>query len=298
MSELFSVILDSFFMLILAYGFGFLYYGLYRNISARIHGRFGPSLAQSFIDSVKLFSKETSIGFGWMFYLGPIIMATGAIMTVLFIPFLTTQEYLIGFSQYGNLIIILYLMVLGPLGNALGIGSNGNPFGIMGVTRGLTRLIGLELPFYIAVIGLMIANESASINTIIQNQSNQMNIISHPLLFIASFISFLGFMGKSPFDIVGAPQDVYSGPASEFSGKFFALALSQSAIFTFAKLLLMVNLFLGGAENLMMLVIKTFILFISTVFIGEVYARFTTIQSVEFLIRVPTLIGIIGLYYV
>ena len=293
-----NLILDSFFMLLLAYIFGFLYYGLYRNISARVHGRFGPSLAQSFIDSIKLFSKDNSTNFGWMFYAGPIIMASGATMTLLFIPFLTTPDYLVGFSQYGNLIVILYLMVLGPLGNALGIGSNGNPFGVMGVTRGLTRLIGLELPFYIAVIGLMIANESTSIAQIVSNQSTQINLITHPLLFIAAFISFLGFMGKSPFDVVGAPQEVYSGPASEFSGKFFALALSQSAIFSFAKLLLMVNLFMGGAESLIMLVVKTFILFISAVFVGNVYARFTTIQSVEFLVRVPTIIGIVGLYYV
>jgi NADH-quinone oxidoreductase subunit H len=292
------MILDSLFMLLLAYFFGFLYYGLYRNISARVHGRFGPSLAQSFIDSIKLFNKSSSTTFGWMFYIAPIIMASGATMTVLFIPFLSNSSSLIGFSQYGNLIIILYLMVLGPLGNALGIGSNENPFGVMGVTRGLTRLIGLELPFYIAVIGLMLANESASISDIVLNQSEQMNIITHPLLFIAAFISFLGFMGKSPFDVVGAPQEVYSGPASEFSGKFFALALSQSAIFSFAKLLLMVNLFLGGAESLLMLVVKTFILFISAIFVGNVYGRFTTIQSVEFLVRVPTIIGIVGLYYV
>ncbi|MEA1913848.1 MAG: complex I subunit 1 family protein [Campylobacterota bacterium] len=290
--------IDSIMMLILAYGFGFLYYGLYRNISARVHGRFGPSLLQSFYDSIKLFLKDNSTNFGWMFYAGPIIMATGAMMTVLFIPYLNNSDSLVGLSQYGNLILILYLMVLGPLGNALGIGSNGNPFGVMGITRGLTRLIGLELPFYIAVIGLMIANETADIKVIMENQSEVYNIFTHPLLFVAAFISFLGFMGKSPFDVVGAPQEVYSGPASEFSGKFLGLALSQSAIFSFAKLLLMVNLFLGGANSLMDLVLKTFILFLAAVFIGNVYARFTTVQSVEFLIRVPTLIGLIGLLWV
>ena len=110
--------------------------------------------------------------------------------------------------------------------------------------------------------------------------------------------SFIGMMGQSPFDVVGAPVEVYSGPASEFSGKFLALALSQSAIFSFAKLLLMVNLFLGGATSLIDLVIKTFILFLAAVFIGNVYARFTTIQSVEFLVRVPTVIGLVGLYFV
>jgi len=290
--------LDILFMLILAYFFGFLYYGLYRNISARVHGRFGPSIAQSFYDSIKLFTKDNTTNFGWMFYAGIIFMATGAIMTVLFIPYLNNSKYLVGFSQYGNLIVILYLMVLGPLGNAMGIGSNGNPFGAMGITRGLTRLIGLELPFYIAVIGLMIANQTADISTIMTNQSQTWNIFAHPLLFIGAFISFLGFMGKSPFDVVGAPQEVYSGPASEFSGKFFGLALSQSAIFSFAKLLLMVDLFLGGASNLLDLVIKTFILFIVAVFVGNVYARFTTVQSVEFLVRVPSLIALVGLFFV
>ena len=290
--------LDVIYMLILAYFFGFLYYGLYRNISARVHGRFGPSIAQSFYDSIKLFLKDTTINFGWAFYGGIVIMATGAVTTVLFIPYLNNSNSLTGFSSYGNLIVVLYLMVLGPLGNAIGIGSNGNPFGAMGITRGLTRLIGLELPFYIASIGIMIASQSADITTIMHNQAQTWNIFSHPLLFIGAFISFLGFMGKSPFDVVGAPQEVYSGPATEFSGKFFALALSQSAIFSFAKLLLMVDLFLGGASNLLELVIKTFILFIMAVFVGNVYARFTTIQSVEFLIRIPTIIALVGLFFI
>jgi len=289
---------DLLIMLVMAYGFGFLYYGLYRNISARVHGRFGPSLGQSFYDSIKLFSKHTSTDFGWMFFAGPIIMASGAIMTVLFIPYFNHGEWLIGLSPYGNLIVVLYFMVLGPLGNALGVGSHGNPFGAMGITRGLTRLLGLEMPFYIAVVGLMIANESADISTIMANQTETYNIIAHPLLFIAAFISFLGFLGKSPFDVVGAPQEVYSGPAVEFGGKFLALALSQSAIFSFAKLLLMVDLFLGGADSLWDLILKTFVLFVASVFVGNVYGRFTTAQSVDFLLKVPTMIAIVGLVFV
>lgn len=292
------MILDIVLMLFLAYFFGFLYYGLYRNISARVHGRFGPSLAQSFFDSMKLFFKKNSTSFGWMFYLGPIIMATGSVMSVLFLPFLSGTDFLSGLSSYGNLFVILYLMVLGPLGNALGVGSNGNPFGVMGVSRGLIRLIGLELPFYVAVIGLMLACGSADISVIVAKQSEGMHIFVHPLLFIAAFISFLGFMGKSPFDVVGAPQEVYSGPATEMSGKFFALALTQSALFSFAKLLLMVNLFFGGAATLFELFLKTFVLFLAAVFVGNVYARFTTVKSVEFLIRFPLFIGLLGLLFV
>lgn len=289
------MLLDIFVMLLMAYGFGFLYYGLYRNITARVHGRFGPSIAQSFWDSIKLLTRRTSTSFGWMFAAGVVIMASGAVMTVLFIPYFNHGDRLMGLSPYGNLIVVLYFMVLGPLGNALGVGSSGNPFGAMGVTRGLTRLLGLEMPFYVAVIGLMIAHGSADISTIMAQQSGTINLVAHPLLFIAAFVSFLGFLGKSPFDVVGAPPEVYSGPAVEFGGKFLGLALSQSAIFSFAKLLLMVDLFWGGASDIWELIYKTFVFFLVAVFIGNVYGRFTTAQSVDFLLKIPTVIAIIGL---
>ena len=290
------MILQLILLIMLAYAVGFIYYGLYRNITARIQGRYGPTIYQSFYDSIKLFSKENSVSYGWMFYLGPIIMATGAVLTLIMVPLFSDGEYLRSITSSGNLFILLYVMVLGPLGNALAVGTGGNPFGVMGVTRGLTRLLGLELPFYIAIVALIIANGSSDIVDIMHNQaSNGLNVINHPFLFIAAMISMVGFMGASPFDIPGAPQEVYSGPATEFSGKFLALLMSQSSIFGFAKLVLIVDLFLGGADNLVMLVLKTLVIFVSIIFIGVVYGRYKVDQAVDFLMKIPTLIGLIGL---
>jgi NADH-quinone oxidoreductase subunit H len=102
-------------------------------------------------------------------------------------------------------------------------------------------------------------------------------------------------MGGSPFDVVGAPVEVYSGPAAEFSGKFLALLMSQSSIMSFAKLVLMVNLFLGGAGGFIELLVKTFILFIFVIAFGSIYGRFKTPQSVDFLVKVPTAIAVAGL---
>jgi NADH-quinone oxidoreductase subunit H len=290
------ILLESFLLIALAYSVGFIYYGLYRNITARIQGRYGPTIYQSFYDSIKLFGKNESISYGWMFYLGPIIMATGAVMSLFMIPLFSNSDFLSQVYSKSNLFILLYIMVLGPLGNALAVGVGGNPFGVMGVTRGLTRLIGLELPFYIAIVALIISNNTSSISDIISVQStNGMNALRYPCLFIASMVSMVGFMGASPFDIPGAPQEVYSGPVSEFSGKFLGLLMSQSAIFSFAKLLLITDLFLGGAENLLMLVVKTFIIFITIVFIGTVYGRYKVEQAVDFLMKIPTFIALCGL---
>ncbi len=290
------MILQLILLIMLAYSVGFIYYGLYRNITARIQGRYGPTIYQSFYDSIKLFAKEESVSYGWMFYLGPIIMATGAVLTLIMVPLFSDGEYLKSFTTSGNLFVLLYIMVLGPLGNALAVGVGGNPFGVMGVVRGLTRLLGLELPFYIAIIGLIVASGSSDISHIMNMQHTEgINAFRYPCLFIAAMISMVGFMGASPFDIPGAPQEVYSGPRTEFSGKFLALLMSQGSIFAFAKLVLIIDLFLGGADNLMMLVLKTLIIFVSIIFIGVVYGRYRVEQAVDFLMKLPTLIGLIGL---
>ena len=288
------IVIDLLLMLLVAYFVGFLYYGLYRNITARFQRRFGPPVWQSFLDSIKFFLKEDSTSHGWMFYLGPIIMMSGAIMTLFFTPFFSSGSSFSGLSPYGNLFLVLYLLVLGPLGNALGVGTAGNPFGVMGVTRGLTRLFAMEMPFYIAVIAIMSLSGSADIATIASSQTT-FNAFAYPLLFIGALFSFIGMMGQAPFDVVGAPVEVYSGPASEFSGKFLALLMSQSAIFTFAKLVLMVHLFLGGADGFLELTLKTFVLFLFVISFGAMYGRFKTPQSVDFLLKVPTAIAIVGL---
>ena len=292
--DIIMVLLELLMMFIIAYLVGFLYYGLYRNITARFQRRFGPPVWQSLFDSIKFFNKRDTTSHGWMFYLGPVIMMSGSVMTLFFIPFFYDSQNFNGLSEYGNLFLILYLMVLGALGNALAVGVSGNPFGVMGVTRGLSRLFAMELPFYIAVIGLMSINQSADIATIASNQTT-INAFAYPLLFIGAMFSFIGMMGQSPFDVVGAPVEVYSGPAVEFSGKFLAILMSQSAIFTFAKLVLMVDLFLGGASGFLELGIKTFVLFLFVIAFGSLYGRFKTPQSVDFLLKVPTTISIVGL---
>jgi len=140
----------------------------------------------------------------------------------------------------------------------------------------------------------MSLNQSADIATIAANQST-LNAFAYPLLFIAALFSFVAMMGNSPFDVVGAPVEVYSGPAAEFSGKFMALLMSQSSIMTFAKLVLMVNLFLGGASGFAELLGKTFALFLFVIAVGSIYGRFKTPQAVDFLVKVPTAIAVVGL---
>ena len=277
---------------------GMLYMGIARNIIGRIHRRWGPPVFQNLIDVFKLYRKREAGSHGVMFHLGPIIMMTGVVTCLYFVPILSGGKWLHGFSFEGDLILVTYLMVLGALGMALGVGQGGVPFGVMGVTRGLTRLIGLEIPYFIAIIVLMAHYNTASINKIMELQAGGISnwaMFKLPLAFIASLFSFWGMMGASPFDIPGAPQEVASGPATEFGGKYLALMMSTRGIFGFLKLTLWVYLFMGGAANLLILIAKTFVMFISVLFVTSVYSRFKVEQAVDFMWKYPTLIGLIAL---
>jgi NADH-quinone oxidoreductase subunit H len=283
-------------MLAVSYAMGFLFYGFYRQFTARIQRRRGPSLWQNLYDNLKFFSKSETLSHGPMFFFGPMIMMAGAITTVLFIPFLKDSAWLQGFSASGNLILVLFLMVVGPLGNALAVGASGNPFGVMGVTRGLTRLMGLEVPFFLGLALLMVQHGTVSIHVIMAAQPTlaEWNLMTNPIAFLVVLLPFIASLNASPFDVVGAPQEVYAGPRVEFGGRLLGVLMTQNMMLSMAKYVLMVDLFLGGAGSLPVLIAKAFALFVLTASISTVFPRLKTEQTVDFFWRIPLGLGVLG----
>ena len=66
----------------------------------------------------------------------------------------------------------------------------------------------------------------------------------------------------------------------------------NSAIFAAAKLVLFMDLFFGGATNLVELMIKTWAIYMVAVAVGVAFPRFRIDQSIRFFLKAPTLIGI------
>jgi len=283
-------------MIAISYVMGFLFFGFYRQFTARIQRRRGPSIWQNLYDNLKFFSKSETLSHGPMFFFGPMIMLAGAITTVLFVPFLKETSWLQGFSQSGNLILIMFLMVVGPLGNALAVGASGNPFGVMGVTRGLTRLMGLEVPFFLGLALLMLQHETVSVHAIMAGQPTftDWNLFTNPIAFLVVLLPFIGSLNAAPFDVVGAPVEVYAGPRVEFGGRILGVLMTQNMMLSIAKFVLMVDLFLGGATNLLVLIAKAFALFVLTASISAVFPRLKTEQAVDFFWKVPLGLGVLG----
>ncbi|NOX45370.1 MAG: NADH-quinone oxidoreductase subunit H [Chlorobi bacterium] len=292
-------ILGAIVTIIVAFVVGLTYMGLSRKITARIQNRKGPPFYQNFIDAFKLASKKSAINHGIMQHLGPAFLMVSSIMTLMVVPVLTGNQWFSNLNFKGDLIFLLYIMVFGPLGMALGAGQTGNPNSAIGVTRGLTQMVGFEIPWVMAIVSLMIQYDTTSIAGLmeVQAETGTWLIWTSPFAFIAAVLAMLGMFRYSPFDIVGAPTELASGPIAENGGKYLFTMMSSGSIFAFAKLTLYVDLFLGGADNLIILLLKTFAIYLIPMLYGTVSPRYRTEQAVRFFWGWPTFFGFLAIIF-
>ncbi len=296
---------------IMAFAVGMTYGGIVRKLTARVQNRYGPPVYQNFLDLLKLQAKNTNVRHGFMGHTAPVWIVIAAVTVLMFIPILQGDLWFPNLTFHGDLIFILYMMVFGSLGMALGAGQTGNPNSAIGVTRGLSMMVGYEIPFVLALVALMVQYHTTSIQDLmqIQHESGTWLVFSNPFAFLAALFASLGMFRYSPFDIVGAPAELASGPMSEFGGKYLGTMMSGGSIFAFIKLTLYVDLFLGGAGNpdhsgiwatlagIGVLLIKTFLLYMVPVFYGWVSPRYRTEQAIRYFWGWPTALGIIGLIW-
>jgi NADH-quinone oxidoreductase subunit H len=257
--------------------YGLLLGGTMARVRAKVQGRIGQPVWQPYLDIIKNNVRRTGIHHGVMFYLGPVFRLAGGLGTYLFIPVIYGSVVFSNFSFSGDLLLVMYFIFFGQLGMALGAGQSGHPFSPIGVSRGLAQMTAFELPFSLAVISLVAQYNTLSIN---------------PLAMIAGMISFLGMSMGNPFSIVLAPQEIPIGPPTEMQSSFLGMLQTNRAIFNGAKLVLFMNLFFGGADNLISMVVKTFLIYFYTVFVGASVPRFKPEQSIRFFLGIPTLLGI------
>ncbi len=280
---------------ILAIVTGLLYMGIARKIIARIQRRYGPPVYQNFLDTLKLLSKRTAISHGTIFDLGPILALAGGLLTLLFLPI--GGYRLLSFQ--GDLLVVLYLVVIAPLGMALGAGDSANPNSAIGMARGLTLMLAYEVPFVLAILAVMVRYNTASLWDIVQAQAGHWthwNLFALPLSALVADISLQGMMGKKPFDQPVAPHEIASGPMVEYGGKYLAMLQLYHAVAIFVETSLFTLLFLGGG-SLWTFWLKTFVVFLVAVLIHAVAPRFRIGQAFTFYWKWPTLLGLLGLVW-
>jgi NADH-quinone oxidoreductase subunit H len=275
---------------------GIFFLGLSRKMMARLHWRYGPPWTQPAIDIIRLFSQK-SVTHGHLFNLGIILSLAGSIVVILFIPLGKIHPL----SDSGGLLVILYMMLLAPLGLALSGGEAANPNTSIGISRQLILALGYEVPLLLILLALMTRYETISIVQIVQAQRDTgWALFSSPLVLsgIGYILIMPAILGIRPFEVVQAPQEISSGPMVEYGGPFLALATIQHALNLFIGIALFVNLFLGGAGNPLFFFIKMLIVFVLGIFIHAALPRLRIEQAVQYLWQWPTLLALIGLVVV
>ena len=283
--------------LFVAINYGFLINGFIRKVMARIQGRIGPPLWQPYIDMGKLMVQRNSIMHGYMHWLGPVFRSVGGIGMFILLPVVYGDPRLAGFSSLGDLLLVMYFMFFGSLGMALGAGEGGHPHSPIGISRGLSQMTAYELPFILAVVALAAAVGSFNINDIVAAQQGAWTnwfLFSNPFATAAAFIALLGMNMYAPFNIVGAPTEIPVGPPTEYQNTYMSFLMIGRSAFAIAKMVLYMDLFLGGANSVLEAVVKIFIIYFWSVFVGAVFPRFRTDQSVQFFLRWPTALGVAG----
>jgi NADH-quinone oxidoreductase subunit H len=279
---------------------GVLLGGYGRKFTARVQRRVGPPWIQPFYDVVKLMSKETNISHGWMHDAAIMMLLGGTLMTMYFVP-VPGFHY---FAQYGDFLVIAYLILVPSLGMALGVGETANPNGSIGISRALQMLAGYELPFVLTFIGMAMLNGTTSMYELMLKQQaggiSTWGIVTNPLLGIAAVISLQGMMGEKPFEVIMAPHEIATGPMTEMGGKFLGMMFIQHLMMVVVELTIYINLFLGGGTNWFEYLLKLFALFTLILSFHAVFGRFRTDDAIRFLWKVPlplATVGVIGIMF-
>lgn len=292
---------------------GIFFLGLARKIMARIHWRYGPPLYQPIIDIIRLFSQK-AVSHGFIFEMGIIFSLAGSFLVILFLPIGTMCPL----SAGGGLLVILYVMLLGPLGIALSGGEAANPNTSIGISRKFILALSYEVPLLLILLAVMTHYHTISIVEIVREQTVQgwsFGLLPLLLSGISYVLILPAILGIRPFEIVGAAQEISSGPMAEYGGKYLAFTTIEHGLSEFIGIALFVNLFLGGGDlfgifaglaetvwgsilGIVVFLAKMIIVFVVGLFINAVYPRFRIEQAVKYLWVWPTLLAFVGLIIV
>lgn len=191
-----------------------------RKVSARFQYRVGPPFFQNFNDFFKLLGKETIIvrdGVKSMFIIAPFISFAMLVLTSAIVG--TSLFFNISFG--GDLIVIMYLLMIFSVMVVLGGSASGNVFSSLGAGREIKLLLADELAFILVLLVPIIkSGYKIDLGSILTAQTDGMFIgsASGIIAFIIGLLCIQAKMTLPPFHIPEAETEIVEGPFMEYSG--------------------------------------------------------------------------------
>ena len=261
---------------------GGLIYGLERVVRARMQNRQGPPILQPFYDMYKLIEKRSSI--------------VHPMHIVLALLHFITVWAVVALIIFGvNFLYVIFLHLLATMFLVLAGFSVKSVYSHIGSNRELLAMLAYEPIFILIATGFYLLNDSYAISLI---RSDDAQIISMFLLFLAFLLTIPLKLKKSPFDGCEAHQEIVGGVEIEYSGVYFEiLYMAKWLEYVFIYLLLL--LFAGN--NVVLGSILTIGVFLVVNLVDNSTSRVNMPDTVKIIMGFGltlSVLNILGLLYV
>ena len=274
-----------------------------RKVTAKVQYRVGPPLLQPLIDIVKLLGKETLIPAGSSkitFLMAPVIGLASVILvsTLLWINNIYPAK-----SFLGDLIVVLYLLVIPSISIIIGGFASRNPLASLGSSREMKLILSYELPFILAILVAVIKSGfTFRLGEILTFQAQNGAFVrswSGTLALIVAIICMQAKLALVPFDIPEAETEIVGGPLIEYSGSGLAIYRLMKNMLMFTVPFFLIIVFIGGLRldgiHLLYGVLKYIGLVALMTVIRNTNPRVRIDQAVKFFWGPVTIIAIIAI---
>ncbi len=260
-----------------------------RKVSARFQFRVGPPFFQNFNDFFKLLGKETIAvkdGIHWLFAAAPLV-AFGM---------LTLVSAMIGAALFfragygGDLLVVMYLMMIYSVMIILGGSSTGNVYSSLGSGREIKLLLADELAFIlVCLVPVIKSGYRLRLDELVMSQASGGAFIGSVAGVIAFLVGLLCIQAKMtlpPFHIPEAETELVEGPLMEYSGRLLAFWKLNQFMMYVAYPFLLILLFLGGFRlerwGILWAVLKYLLIVVLMIIIKNTNPRVRIDQAVRF----------------
>jgi len=267
-----------------------------RKVSARVQWRVGPPVGQPLFDVLKLLGKETIVpeNANRAVFLAAPLAGFAAAMIVSTILWLAN---LFAVSFVGDLIVVVYLLVIPSLSVMIGGFASGNPLATTGANREMKLILAYELPFIVCLAAVIVKSDLGIQLTAIAARPAVLSI-SGLLGFLVCLLCVQAKLGYPPFDVAEAETEIMGGVYIEYSGVPLAVFKLMQAIMLATLPVFLATVFLGGLHfngwGILWSILKYLLVIVLVILIKNTNPRLRIDQALRFFWRYLTPVGILA----
>ena len=273
-----------------------------RKVTARVQYRVGPPWFQPFADVVKLLGKETIVpraASKAAFLISPLIGLAGVCLVSVIIWTAIFSPASKGFT--GDLIVVIYLLILPALAMIFGGLASANPLASVGASREMKLALAYELPFILMIVVVLIKSGGIlSLGGLITAQQTggvYVASISGILALVVAVLCTQAKLGQVPFDAAEAETELTGGIMIEYSGTPLAVfKLTRAMLYLTVPMFVVVLLWggIGSGWGIVTGILKYVVLLVLVVLIRNTNPRLRIEHAVKFFWGHVTVLAIVA----